>query len=919
LTLALQGWATADIILRADHFFWLLGANMQKTIEGLLRSLLHSALLSFSRSEIPNKLEAIKDICSLRSQIDAQSVWSRSTLRDMLVRLTSVSGVKFFFLVDALDECEPQDDLGDLVHEISKISNFPNVKLCVSHRTWEIFTRKFEHAPTLRLDRLTLRDMENYVRGRLTSMEADGGRHSDFHDQTQPTQKLIRNLAHAAEGVFLWIELITKAICSEMRKGKRIAQLVQVMADFPTDLDKYFHSLIFVRIGRSGRNIKDTAAALKLAVEINTFEKNLEIILLPDAIEKSPFARSFMDFWLLSKDCLKPGFSWQDYECIVQPGTELMLSQTASFLEETCKDLLVLNYRTKEVDFLHRTVFDFLTDKKADVTLENDVPAHFSDENFIFELAKLRCICILREARTESYAILHALDRILQPFQSVTHLDANALWLLTCESLTILQMQKVPGYRDEGGLHRQGMPTRCVKAGLSKTVLEIYKHMPCLVHTRHYHSLDLLIELLLAATKLDIRSPELMLYRYIMEHGCNPNASVGNWPYLWSERYRFSPENHDFDTGGGFDWCARTTWQAWLGEAYLQTQQRANAELPRQTSRLLDMRKQWLGVLVDLLLRHGADPRCTIFITDHEEEPAREHPNSCSHVALEEILEQIVPAKNIVQLRKLRNICSDGRISHVLRRNQQKRAVRSLLTSERNFFAMVSDSSSTPEPGLIMEALRKEFLESLTGAFNLQSGHCSGCSMQIQAALVTWCVECQSPSSMCLDCSQLRRSEAPSLISPCDKLAAPRASRDEDHTSVVFVWEDFIARNGTHQAARDYADLLHARYPIDKAIAVLKEWYAKNPIEPDLTFEEAIRGIVTLPAPFEPYRSYQDGTADVPSPKPNPTEAASSMAIAGSSLKAPVDADPSPNHSSANPGKVPKRSLRARLKQKFLS
>jgi hypothetical protein len=237
LTQTLQGWAAADLLLRADHFFWLLGANVQKTIEGLLRSLLHSALLGFWRSEISNKLEAIRDICSLRSQTDAHSAWSRSALRDMLVRLTSVTGVKFFFLVDALDECEPQDDLEDLVHEILKISNLPNVKICVSHRPWEIFTRNFGHAPTLRLDRLTLRDMENYVRGRLTSMEADVGRHSDFHDQTQPAQKLIRNLAYAAEGVFLWTELVTKAICSEIRKGKRIEQLVRVIADFPTDLD----------------------------------------------------------------------------------------------------------------------------------------------------------------------------------------------------------------------------------------------------------------------------------------------------------------------------------------------------------------------------------------------------------------------------------------------------------------------------------------------------------------------------------------------------------------------------------------------------------------------------------------------------------------------------------------------------------
>jgi hypothetical protein len=100
---------------------------------------------------------------------------------------------------------------------------------------------------------------------------------------------------------------------------------------------------------------------------------------------------------------------------------------------------------------------------------------------------------------------------------------------------------------------------------------------------------------------------------------------------------------------------------------------------------------------------------------------------------------------------------------------------------------------------------------------------------------------------------------------------------------------------------------------------VLKEWYAKDPIKPDLTFEEAIRDIVTLPAPFEPYQFYQDGTTDLSPPEPNSTEAASSQVVVGSSPEAPVDTIPLPNDSSGKPEKVPKRSFRARFKQKFLS
>jgi hypothetical protein len=467
----LQGWAAGNILLRADHFFWLLGSNVQKTVDGLLRSLLHSLLLSLSRSTLPIKLEAINHICTPRSQMDAHCAWSRSELREMLIRFTSVPGVKSFLLVDALDECEPQDHLGDIANEILRISQLPNVKLCVSHRPWEVFTRRFTHASILHLDSLTLYDMETYVRDRLTDAESEVDSNSDFHNRTEPTEKLIHNLAHAAEGVFLWTELITNAICSEIRKGRRGEQLVQVMDDFPTDLDHYFHRLIFDRIGRSSRNIKDTAAALRLAVEINTSEQGILVG------EKFPFARSFINFWLLSNDHVRPGFSWQDYERIVMPDFGHMLSHTASYLEETCKDLLVLNKWNENVDFIHRTAFDFLTDQETHAALEENVPGHFSDPDFMSNLAKLRCMFIVRQDRTSRSQILEPLDKILEIYQRWSHLDTYRSWLLTCESLTISQLQKhrtdaikYPEY------HIGGMPARCVKAGLGRVVLEMYKH-----------------------------------------------------------------------------------------------------------------------------------------------------------------------------------------------------------------------------------------------------------------------------------------------------------------------------------------------------------------------------------------------------------------------------------------------------------
>jgi hypothetical protein len=370
---------------------------------------------------------------------------------------------------------------------------------------------------------------------------------------------------------------------------------------------------------------------------------------------------------------------------------------------------------------------------------------------------------------------------------------------------------------------------------------------------------DLLGQLLQVTTKLESRDPDPALIRRVLEFGCDPNARLGKRPSWWDQRYPFSEASVTMYTR--LYWCFRTTWQAWLGETYLLTQQQTNAETPGQISSLLEERKVWIGVLVDLLLRYGADPHATICVTDHEKEPYSKVGVACNHVTFERLLQHIAPAESLMQLQDLRILCCDSRISHTLRKNQRSRAIRSLLTSKQN---RLTGSPVYPMPMPTNEDLWVAFLYSSKGAVILAVEYdCNECGskngvLAPRATLVTWCVECQSLSYFCLECSQLRPDEAPDLTFSCNRSVVAFPSRDEGHASVVFVWEHPLFGYDDSETARtkDYADFLHERYPIDHAITFLKDWYSKNPIEPDLTFEEAIRDVTTLPVPFQPYQSY---------------------------------------------------------------
>jgi hypothetical protein len=488
----LQTWATDVVLLRADHFFWLLGAPMQKSIEGLLRSLLHSILLGLSQHGLSKNFDIIRKICGPRWQsATANGAWSRSELKQMLARLDSVPMVKSFLLIDALDECEPQDRLGDLADEILWMSQLSNIKLCVSCRPWDVFTRSFTPCMSLRLDQLTRRDMEIYIEARLTTAEEERNWNFEFRSRTHIACRLVQSIARDAEGVFLWTELVVKAICCEVRKGRTVERLSQVLSDFLTDLDGYFHRLIFNRIGRSRRNVEDTSAALKLAMVIHASEQTFGT-----AFPRShPFAESYMNFWLLSNGHLRSGFSWTDSEQIDLPSVSRMLDQTAGYLEETCKDLLVLNrhepsadWRHPEperssVEFLHRTVFDFLSDNKWYEVLSQNGPSHFSGEEFLFDLARLRCVCLLRTKHERCTSLTSAISEIIQTYEHLTHMDQYATWLSRIESLAISQMRENnrSSYWAPVPIRDYRMSSRYVKAGLSRFQLEFYKYVPALV------------------------------------------------------------------------------------------------------------------------------------------------------------------------------------------------------------------------------------------------------------------------------------------------------------------------------------------------------------------------------------------------------------------------------------------------------
>jgi hypothetical protein len=807
-------------------------------MEGLLRAVLHALLSGLSQSGVSENLEVIQHVCESRWQsTDKGRAWSSKELKEMLSRLAQTSNAKVFLLIDALDECDPQDRLGDLADMIIWLSRLSNVKLCDSCRPWAPFTRRFDKATVLHLDQLTYHDMEVYIETRLLCAENEADLCTDFHDGTLPAKRLINDVADAANGVFLWVELVLNALCSEIRTGCSIEQLRSAISEFPTGLDDYFQKLIFGRIGTTRPNVPKTAAALKLAMVLQSYEVGL----YQGSRRTMPMSDDYLNFWLLSIGQLDSGFSWTDQldsRCSAFD-TESKLRHTKAFLEETCKDLLVMQKggRSYSVRFLHRTVLDFLCDNAASLPIEKHAPSHFSDEGFTMDLLKLRCICQLRETGMDCELSLLLLDVILR-FLNGTALEIQRQWLLACESTVLDSLRTRCKCLGLEHLVNRIFVKDCVSSGLHRILLEPAKDMPHVAIFQNYlHKQDCLELALLELSKPGTRKATATgLLRQALWCGCDPNASFG----------RDGPEKS----------CRQSKWERWLNAEYLYSRQHSRVTRAHQstgaTKDIDCQRIQENATIIELLLRHGANPNCTPCTTDHQS--ARD----CFPTALHDILQLIVPAECVASLQALLVACSSDDRRYALRRNQRKRAIRSYVISEQRFASRVTDRCPQELPanrrgdwaGFHRQSWRlhqRGFLQGLMmpGHDEAEQKTCSEShESRTYPGLLMCCLDCESRSYACLS-----HSHSPSLAmdAPCTNLPNLRIAKPQGHTTVAILvdidsgddarrrWPSAYEDSARLSAAYQYLGCEPGELDLtdQAAISVLKEWNARNPIEPD--------------------------------------------------------------------------------------
>ena len=233
---ALTVWSDTKVLIMPKFYFWSSGTTMQKSFEGLLRSLLWQIL-----KESPDTTVLPITFGSLPEQnrstapgLGSIGAWTRRRLQRTLQEAISQlqSSYRLCFFLDGLDEFDEDHD--ELITFVRDIVSKTSSKVCLSSRPYKLFEDAFGSSAKLRLQDLTHKDIQRYVKDRfqdvpqLASMTSKNG---------SEMNKLKEGIVARAKGVFLWVKLAVKDQIRGLRNEDSPEQLQERLVCLPSEIE----------------------------------------------------------------------------------------------------------------------------------------------------------------------------------------------------------------------------------------------------------------------------------------------------------------------------------------------------------------------------------------------------------------------------------------------------------------------------------------------------------------------------------------------------------------------------------------------------------------------------------------------------------------------------------------------------------
>jgi hypothetical protein len=295
-------------------FFNARGESLEKSLEGLYRSLLHQLFTNVPR--VQDLLRAARDIKKWPLE-SLKSLFAEAVMGLVRERLTC--------LIDALDEC-PEVEIRELVEFFEELGEAAvdkgiELRVCFS-------SRHYPHVTMDKCQHMVLdgqegheQDITKYVKNKLKARKGKTG------------EEIRQAVQAKAQGVFMWVVLVVRILNKESDRGSNNAALKRCLDQIPSELHKLFEDILH-------RGIQDDHNLIPLLQWVSFAQRPLTCEELYSAVRSGQ-----SDF-----DVAKP---WDPDNDDPETMTLFILNSSKGLAELT-------RGRNPTIQFIHESVRDYL-------------------------------------------------------------------------------------------------------------------------------------------------------------------------------------------------------------------------------------------------------------------------------------------------------------------------------------------------------------------------------------------------------------------------------------------------------------------------------------------------------------------------------------------------------------------------------
>ena len=258
---ALKIWSGTNEVFKPSFFFWSPGSQLQKSLAGLLRSLIYQIVEKF-----PDLMPVLaKSMGPSQHGFHQLPAWTEQRLRATLQGLLSVGleQYRLCIFIDGLDEFH--GNRATLLDLIRNLRRSTRVKFCLSSRPYRSFKDELGSSPMLRLQDLTELDIRRYVSDKL---DVGSSRASQFSSSSFTIEDTIDTIFQKAEGVFLWVNLAVRDQLEGIRNGDDADQLRERLEILPTEIEEVYGHMLQ---GVEKVYCKEVARYIRLVLDVGSW------------------------------------------------------------------------------------------------------------------------------------------------------------------------------------------------------------------------------------------------------------------------------------------------------------------------------------------------------------------------------------------------------------------------------------------------------------------------------------------------------------------------------------------------------------------------------------------------------------------------------------------------------------------------